>query len=142
MAKKKDKELQSLNVDDYLPKAKAYLNDIQAKISNDYSKYGKSAYGAPYSDPSWSGRETANMMRFQSYFHPTGVDRSNAAMADVGQGLADKLQGGFETPAQQAQAVHSMQKNESIGKKRGIDFNPPSVTEYLRMMEEMKRGGY
>lgn len=129
----------------YLEKAKNYLTNIQNKISQDTQKFGHSAYGAPYSDPSWSGTETAKMMKFQDYFHPTGVDRSNEAMAEVGQGLADKLQGGFTSSAQQAQAMHSMYKNEGISKKRGIDFNPPSVTEYLRKMEELKRqqqGGY
>jgi hypothetical protein len=123
----------------YLDKAKNYLNNIQNKISQDNQKYGHSAYGAPYGDPAWSGGYTANVMKFQDYFHPTGVDRSNAAMAEIGQGLADKLQGGFETPAQQAQALGGMKRLESIGNKRGIDFNQPSVSEYLRLLGQ---GGY
>ena len=120
----------------YLDKAKNYLNNIQNKISQDNQRYGHSAYGAPYGDPAWSGGYTAQVMKLQDYFHPTGVDRSNQAMTDIGQSLADKLQGSFASPAQQAQAIGSMKRLESIGNKRGIDLNQPSVSEYLRLLEQ------
>lgn len=133
-----EKTIKSLDVGDYLQKAKNYLNNIQKQNHQNIMEYGYTSMNTPYSDPSWKGLETARMMQFQDFFRPTGVDRSNEAMSDIGQSLADKLQGGFASPAEQAQAVGSMNRLQNIGNKRGINFAPQSVSDYLRLV----KGGY
>ena len=133
----------------YLDKAKKYLNSMQNQIAGDYKKFGQSAYGAPYEDPAWNGNYTAQVMKFQDYFHPAGTDRSDKSLLEAGQKLADKLAGPF-APGEEEKNLREVElmgnKLAYIGGKRGIDFNPPSVDEYLKTIAGLKTkrsvGGY
>lgn len=136
----------------YIQEAKKYLDRQAKRRLSDIYKYGHTT-GIPYADPSWSGTETARMMRFQDWFRPTGVDRSEEAMQELSESLSDKLKGTAENIRF---ATGERPPEESIGdladiyttgkylqkvkKTRGLPMDTPDT--FIENYSQFLKGGY